>query len=202
MQYLKENVKQKIINSALAEFRKSGYQGAAMRDIAANANIVSGNIYRYFKNKEDLFDCTVEPAYQLLKKLELSFQESVKENHISFISDDSHIVVEQISAQILEVISEYETEMTILLEYSEGTKYADTRENLKQVISNSMRDNYLVELKESGKVIEDDFIFEIVSSSFVDGICLILKKITDSARIKRLIDSWIDICFFDLHQRV
>lgn len=202
MQYLKENVKQKIINSALAEFRKNGYQGAAMRDIAANANIVSGNIYRYFKNKEDLFDCAVEPAYQLLQKLELSFQENVKENHISFIGDESHIVIEQISAQILEVISEYETEMTILLEYSEGTKYADTRENLKQVISNSMRDNYLVELKENGKVIEDDFIFDIFSSSFVDGICLILKKITDNSRIKRLIDSWIDICFFDLHKRV
>lgn len=202
MQYLKDDVKQKIINSAITEFRKNGYQGASMREIAANASIVSGNIYRYFKNKEDLFNCTVEPTCKYLQKLELDFQKDMEEDAVNSMGDNNHRVVERISAKIIEAFLEYGTELEILLENSEGTKYAGIKENLKQVVSKSMHDNYLVELKRNGKNIEDDFIFDIFSSSFIDGICLILKSISDGTRIKKLIESWVEICFYDLHERI
>lgn len=55
MQTLKEEVRKKILKSARKEFLKHGYNGASMRRIAKSAGYTVGNIYRYYKGKEDLF---------------------------------------------------------------------------------------------------------------------------------------------------
>jgi AcrR family transcriptional regulator len=203
MQYLKDDVKQNIIRSALAQFRENGYCGASMRDIAANADIVTGNIYRYFKNKEELLDSTVGSTYELMEKLKQQFRKEIVENAINFMDCGSYKILKEITLQILEIFSKHGTEMLILLDKSEGTKYADTKENLKKAVSGILHNVYLVELKKNGKEIEDDFILCVLSSSFIDGICLILRSVgDDSARIRKLIDSWLDVVFYDLHQRI
>ena len=53
-QKLKEELREAIINAAREEFLEHGYEDASMRRIAAKAGITVGNIYRYFRNKEDL----------------------------------------------------------------------------------------------------------------------------------------------------
>ena len=55
-QKLKEGLRQAIIDAAREEFLDKGYEDASMRNIAAKAGITVGNIYRYFRNKEDLND--------------------------------------------------------------------------------------------------------------------------------------------------
>ncbi|MEH6938307.1 TetR/AcrR family transcriptional regulator, partial [Bacillus sp. JJ664] len=64
MQILKEDIKNRIIAAALEEFKEQGYLGASIRNIASNAGIALGTIYKYFKNKEDLFNSLVEPVYK------------------------------------------------------------------------------------------------------------------------------------------
>ena len=54
MQTLKEDVREKIIDSAKNEFLEKGIERASMRDIAAGSGMTVGNLYRYFKNKEEL----------------------------------------------------------------------------------------------------------------------------------------------------
>lgn len=63
MQYLKDEVKNRIISSALKEFSDKGFQDASMRQIAKDADVALGNMYRYFENKEILFNEIVSPAY-------------------------------------------------------------------------------------------------------------------------------------------
>ena len=47
-----------ILKSAAAAFRKLGYHGATVEQIAAALRMKKGNLYYYFKNKEDiLFAC-------------------------------------------------------------------------------------------------------------------------------------------------
>ena len=70
MQVLKESVKKAILNGAILEFFEHGYQSANMRRIADSANITVGNIYRYFENKEALFNAVLSPAKRAIDDLE------------------------------------------------------------------------------------------------------------------------------------
>ena len=67
MQYLKDSVRSKIMESAKAEFLKRGYKHGNLRRIAEEADITPGNIYRYFTNKEDLLRQILEPLYQEIR---------------------------------------------------------------------------------------------------------------------------------------
>ena len=53
-QTLKEETREAIIQSAKEEFLEKGYKDASMRSIASKAKMTVGNLYRYFKNKEDI----------------------------------------------------------------------------------------------------------------------------------------------------
>ncbi|MEG1528056.1 MAG: TetR/AcrR family transcriptional regulator [Clostridia bacterium] len=55
MQYLKEEVRNRILASAKQEFLEQGYKNASIRNIAELAKTSLGNIYRYFIDKEALF---------------------------------------------------------------------------------------------------------------------------------------------------
>ena len=68
MQVLKEEVKQKIKKAALSEFEENGYQRTSMRSIASGAGVTVGNLYRYFKDKDDLFQVIIRPAFQEIYK--------------------------------------------------------------------------------------------------------------------------------------
>jgi len=45
-----------ILAAAFAEFAESGFQGTSMEAVAARAGIVKGTVYRYFPNKQALFE--------------------------------------------------------------------------------------------------------------------------------------------------
>ena len=45
-----------ILKSAAAAFRRLGYHGATVEEIAAALHMKKGNLYYYFKNKEEILD--------------------------------------------------------------------------------------------------------------------------------------------------
>jgi AcrR family transcriptional regulator len=64
---------QEIIAAGLAEFAERGFAAARLEDVAARAGIVKGTIYRYFTNKEALFEAALSsgmgPAFENLPDL-------------------------------------------------------------------------------------------------------------------------------------
>lgn len=59
-----------ILKSAAVAFRKLGYHGATVEQIAATLEMKKGNLYYYFKNKEDiLFACHQYSLGRLLETL-------------------------------------------------------------------------------------------------------------------------------------
>src|SRR5262245_58337284 len=59
-----------ILKSAAAAFRRLGYHGATVEEIAAALHMKKGNLYYYFKNKEEiLFACHQYSLDQLMKIL-------------------------------------------------------------------------------------------------------------------------------------
>src|SRR5262245_48141091 len=65
-----------ILKSAAKAFRKLGYHGATVEQIAAALHMKKGNLYYYFRNKEEiLFAChqySLDRLTQLLEEVETS----------------------------------------------------------------------------------------------------------------------------------
>lgn len=64
-------VRVEILKSAAVAFRKMGYHGATVEHIAASLRMEKGNLYYYFRNKEDiLFACHQYSLDRLLALLD------------------------------------------------------------------------------------------------------------------------------------
>jgi AcrR family transcriptional regulator len=73
VQTLKTTVRQQVLDAAEVAFAESGYLGATMAGIAAQAGVSTGNLYRYFTDKDELFysvltDEFVESFLRLLRR--------------------------------------------------------------------------------------------------------------------------------------
>ena len=53
MQYLKEDIQEKILHIAEEVFSEKGYKDASMREIASRTGITVSNIYHYFTNQQE-----------------------------------------------------------------------------------------------------------------------------------------------------
>lgn len=67
-QVLKQEYRELILKAALDEFFKHGFNDASMRKIAKNANMTVGNLYHYYKDKEDLFTALVSDTLSSLNQ--------------------------------------------------------------------------------------------------------------------------------------
>ena len=68
MQYLKREIRERILAAAVEEFKEYGFANASIRNIANNAEISLGNIYRYFANKEALYFAVINPFMESVKQ--------------------------------------------------------------------------------------------------------------------------------------
>ncbi len=78
-QRLKEEVRLAITNAAVDLMLEKGIESTDMRTVAKNANITTGNLYRYFKNRQELLDSISMPVIEKL-------QESVSRNSAGYVA--------------------------------------------------------------------------------------------------------------------
>jgi AcrR family transcriptional regulator len=93
-----------ILKSAAAAFRRLGYHGATVEQIAAALHMKKGNLYYYFKNKEDiLFACheySLERLLALLDEVELSGLSPDKKIHRLIVSS-VHMILDELHGTAL-----------------------------------------------------------------------------------------------------
>ncbi|MCK5194754.1 MAG: TetR/AcrR family transcriptional regulator, partial [Desulfobulbaceae bacterium] len=65
---LSEDKKKAILQSAVQEFGRLGYQKASLNSIVRAASISKGSLYQYFQNKEALFNYIFEQFVLLVKR--------------------------------------------------------------------------------------------------------------------------------------
>lgn len=128
MQVLKEEVRQRILKSARREFKKLGFDKASMRDIASTAKMTVGNLYRYYKNKEDLFGAIVGALYAELKELKDQLPKNPQER------------VDQLIQKLTLLQKDYKTEWLILFNGAEGTRFNKISKEVYALLSDSYRE--------------------------------------------------------------
>ena len=93
-----------ILKSAAKAFRKLGYHGATVEQIAAALQMKKGNLYYYFRNKEDiLFAChqySLDRLLELLDEVERSgvpAEEQLRRLIVSFV----HTILDELHGTAL-----------------------------------------------------------------------------------------------------
>lgn len=66
---LNSNKQKQIINAAIKEFVKSGFDKASTNEIVKGANISKGSLFNYFNSKKDLYVYLIEYSTQIIERI-------------------------------------------------------------------------------------------------------------------------------------
>lgn len=113
-----ENTRERILEAALKLFHENGYRGATTAEIARQAGVAEGTIYRYFKEKKELFLACVEPVIEeaVRRELSLSAEGSPREILRRRIIERYRVIKENLAVfHILFTESRYHPEIARML---------------------------------------------------------------------------------------
>jgi len=190
-QTLKTEIKDRINNSAFQVFFRKDYRSAKMSEIANEANISVGNIYRYYKNKEDLFYQIIPPEQvsNIKKMLTKRIQAAYGINDVKKLDQEAQYW--KIFEEQLKFMLEHRHMIVILLCNSRGTIY----ENFKDELINLMKTltkKYLKSIRASGKKTpETDFTMDLIYNHLIDVIVKTLSKFEDRKKANLIIRKFL-----------
>jgi hypothetical protein len=172
-QYKKDLVKESIDAAALTVFASKGYKGTKIADISDCAGISVGNIYKYYKSKEEIF-LSVVPE---------SFIESVKGvlfKKIVLTTNEKSLVLLESSGEfwlnnqgVIEFLVENRERILIVLKNNKGTKYENTKDELIHFLISSVKETSNLNLSNKGNI---DFVLNIIYNSLIDITLRVLEE--------------------------
>lgn len=195
MQYLKDEMRNNIIEKALDEFGRKGFEGASMRRIAKSSGSSVGNIYKYFRSKEELFETIIGPVYNEVTDY-ISRFDRVELNYKA----DS--IFFNLSEKLMEIFTKSSVELSILLNKSDGSRYENCKAAFVSFITKIITDVMEYKLSVQGKRLKDNYVIYLVSNSLVESISIILNEKRDGTEVKKLILNLIDIFYTGMEEKL
>jgi len=132
--------RQDMLAASLKLFSEKGYHNVSMQEIAVQAEFAIGTLYKFFKNKEDLYKTLIkEQADKFHESLIKSMNETVDEigKLRNYVRTKGIIFMDNIS---------------IIRLYFAGTKGASF--NIKAGLSNEIRNDYEVIIQQLAQIFE------------------------------------------------
>lgn len=119
-QILKDESRNAIIESAKEEFLDKGFNNASMRNIAKKAKMTVGNLYRYFKSKDEISEYIVSDTYNSIDLL----IKNLTSNNVSIISNDINLkystdelrqILNELADNLVDIYKDHKIEFNILM---------------------------------------------------------------------------------------
>lgn len=174
MQLRNDELVERILEAAKSEFLEKGYRQASVRSIAASVGVTTGALYRYYANKEALFDALVSGPADYLYDQCKSFSEAYSRQEL----DEQLANLPELTrdsdggtSDFLKYIYQNYDAFKLIVCCSAGTKYEDYPERLIAIETASSA--ALVHLmQKAGRLSSDldDTMIHIVVSSMFTGI--------------------------------
>ncbi len=195
MQVLKEEVRNAIVLAAYEEFRQSGYSEASMRRIAAAAGMTSGNIYRYFRNKEDLFDAIVGPLYAEYSRYAQEYLRMADAIMTSGWDTQARTsFFDRVKMTLVGLLKASGPSLLLLLCRSEGSKYESIRSELTGFVESLLSKAFSAAKAAKGALNEDERIeVGMLSATLIESVAWITGKYQDSEKLGFLVERMIDV---------
>ncbi|BFH59851.1 TetR/AcrR family transcriptional regulator [Paenibacillus azoreducens] len=193
MQVLKEELRQAMLQTARNMFLDPGYEKTSMKDIAASVGVSVGNLYRYFPNKEAIFEAVTMPAYERLLEMVESSEE---------ISESSMpVILNRLEGLLAEFLREYRQSLLILLYESKGTR----QENVKNAFFDRFSRHVEMHFADYNRrhapaqQLHSDAARPI-AIAFMEGYFEIIRLYSDEDQIVQAAQQYISIWFTGLQQ--
>lgn len=166
MQTLKDDIRQRILVTAREEFIAHGVRCTSIRTVAHKAGVAVGNVYNYFRSKDELFCEVLRPLISALQRYILSHNE---ERHLNIDVFSVSEFQDEYICTMKTLVKNYRPELRLLLFSAEGTSLAGYKD---RIIEHQMKvgTEYLRLMKERYPHINIDispFFLHIASSTWV-----------------------------------
>jgi hypothetical protein len=165
-----KETREKLIESAKAEFMEKGYNKASLRTICANAGVTTGALYFFFEDKADLFRAIVgKPDDELFSIMQSHFDE---DDEIIMSPDydaaeDDHSEIAQVL--IHHIYSNYDAAI-LLLTKSQGSEYENLVDRIVEMTeSKSIEMMEKISLKNGKKKKVNKYMLHLVIHLMVDS---------------------------------
>lgn len=132
VQVLKEEIRARIVAAALRVFADRGFTAATMADIARAAGVATGNLYRYFENKDVLFEVAIPPAFpaDLVRRVRDKARAAASVRDLHALPDAAPWRVLGDELNVFAV--EHRLRVVVVLGRAQGTPYAGTADELQR----------------------------------------------------------------------
>ncbi len=192
MQRLKEEVKKRILDAGKRRFKEDGFENASMRQIAADAKISTGNIYRYFLTKSHLFSEILNEQEEEMK----AFLDSIPENYDELKNDT---LFKNLADKIIELYEKREVEIQILFNSIDQRQFIIFREKIFDMFSKKV--------EALAKSINENFTDKVlpaaIARSLFEGIAYIVKENDSNIdNLRKKLYTYMEIMVIDLDKRV
>jgi len=183
MQTLKEDVNRRILSAALNEFEQQGYARSSMRRIAAEAGVTAGNIYRYYKGKEELFQALIRPTYLQFMNLVRLIQSEVDRVFASAGGFPEQIeLVDDTFDRLIALLEESSKETKILLTLCQGSAFEHAKQELTDIIAQIFKSVIFHRNGDSGP--RATTAVTILAATLVEGVCITLQSVEEREQIR------------------
>lgn len=139
MRVLNEKLCADILETGRKEFLALGYRDASLRHIAASLGVTTGAIYRYYADKEALFDALVaQPAQELADRyraVQQTFAQQSVEEQVRNLPE----VPDEEAGWMLDFIYDHFDAFKLIACCAGGTKYEHYLDTLAEIEDNAGR---------------------------------------------------------------
>ena len=133
MQVLKDELRHRILLESEHLFLQRGYDRTSMQMIADKVNISKGNLYHYFKNKEELFYELTDSAADGLKRMILRFR-SMRFD----LNMDAQEFRMLLTEEVLSLLLAEKYGLLLIMEQANGTRYENLRPVMIELIASKI----------------------------------------------------------------
>jgi AcrR family transcriptional regulator len=160
MQVLKDEIRDRIEESARLLFLKNGFEGVSMREIAKHAGESKSDLYNYFSSKEEIFDSLVKMFYgQLEGFLDIFLGHEFDEEF------GSEAFINLLSENVYKYLLGGKEDLFLVMNCSKGTKYENAKEKVAGKLSDHFRKDVLHPVDS-----EDYYIMNVIATNLIDGV--------------------------------
>ncbi|PTL34516.1 TetR family transcriptional regulator [Prevotella sp. oral taxon 376] len=191
MQTLKDDIRQRIVAVAREEFIAHDARSTSIRTVARRAGIAAGNVYNYFRSKDELFCEVLHPLIDALNRYLLSHNE---EQHLSIEVFSVRKFQDEYIMAMRTLVKNFRPELRLLLFHAESTSLAGYKE---RIIEHQTRigKEYLRLMKARYPHINIDispFFLHIASSMWVNIFCeLVEHEDYDESEVNRALEQYV-----------
>lgn len=130
----KEHIRADIVRAATSLFAEVGYGATTIAAVAERAGVSTGNVYRYFECKEQLFAEVVPAPFaaELRRRTQARVEALADTRDVRVLERDAAYRV--LSRELLDFTIEHRERVVILLRHAEGTPLASFRVDFERVL--------------------------------------------------------------------